>query len=171
MYNGQYGVITKSKGERDMSILAKKLVISAYTLSSSNIGPRWGVIEIDGAFMDKLEKYSLLVRENDLLSVNCESDCDWDESDSPISDSSLVVGGDVFWFIGHPKHHDYSVETIACSISGLRKALETGEKEIDDPIVMRKIGDNIFVSLRAGADVHYLADRYTEVTEEEEAIA
>ncbi len=109
-----------------------KLVIETFALDENADAPYSATIEVNPAFVQRLQALSMLCRKNDLWVVQQDASPLWD-TDMIMRDDLLAVTREgQFWFSAHPKHADIGCETHGIYIDDLLSAIARRDGEDQD---------------------------------------
>jgi hypothetical protein len=107
------------------------LFVDAYSTNEWADAPAWAHIQLDEAFIERLQRLQSLCQEHKLARL-ATYDCvqAWDmENELRLGEDTLVVSEQDFWFEVYPKHSDSLIESRALSIADILKAWQV----VQDP--------------------------------------
>lgn len=120
------------RGKRDRTVY-----IEAYSCDnpSYGAGPQYAKLVVDGHFCEKITRLSALCKAHSLSEVRVYDGPDsWGppgiEEELRLNCAEMVVTNHGFWFVDHPKHANYSIETRCHDIDKFITVINEGEEPI-----------------------------------------
>src|SRR5579883_3466715 len=129
---------------------AVRLVMEVEAFAEGAVCPRWAMTSITPQFVARIEHLQELCRRERLSWVREDTPLErWEgEEEHRIRGEQLVVGPDRFFFLAHPKHADFDIETAGLDIEDFLAAMKDRSARVPQHWCWR--GDVLFVAIGDG---------------------
>lgn len=140
--------IVPAQPRDELAFAPFKMVIETFAVDEDDEygePPSAAMIEIDAAFVQRIQRLSALCAHNNLQAVTASEVVRWDRDDLHRHGDAMTVfpdGG--FYFRAHPKHADYEVETRAITTDAILAAIARRDDAAQDGQCLRWIHGVLF---------------------------